>query len=339
MASTIGEYLSAQFSVLDENGDGVTGLVPTTIASSDPLGVSFAVTYSELSGGAYFVSSDLPSEMAGNYTLFVSANDAVFAEGPQEYTITWDTDAASAVVTGIQRVQYVEQPHVAFDPNGTWDSRYFTKAEGEDAIGGLVDEKADITYVDAGLLLKADQTSLDQLAEDLADLTVDLTDMATETWVTAQLAGYSITSHNHDSRYYQESESDAFLAAKADDFTQYYAATIVIGDGVNVIQSTEPSVYFAVPEAFTLLSIEYRADVVGALTTNTAKAASGSASFTDIDGANPLAISTPATGVKTDLSGWTVSTNQFDVYRTNVPANATSITQVVITYRFSKGRA
>lgn len=335
----IGETLSAQFEIIDEQGDGVTGLSPSTIASTDPLGAAFTVAYSEIGGGAYFVIADDVAAMAGTYTLFVDANDSIDPGQTQKFRIWWDVDAVSAVVSGIQRIQYVVVPHPA-DPDGTHDTRYYTKAEGEDALESLVEGLATTGYVDDGLALKADQADLSQLAEDVGEILIDTDDMATETWVTGELAGYSPTSHDHNATYYQKSESDAQLAAKVNDFTQGYAVTITLGNGVDLITASELPVDFSLPEACTLVGAELWSDVSGTITLGSSKAASGSLSFTNIHASAPLKLGNPsAQQIATpSLTGWTTSFDQWDKVRTVVSVNATGIKLVRICYRFQKGR-
>jgi hypothetical protein len=77
-------------------------------------------------------------------------------------------------------------PHIETDPDGTFDSRYYTKSE------------------------------VDTLLASISAATHDHNDLYfTEAEVTTLLTGKSDTSHLHDDRYFTEAETNALLAAKA----------------------------------------------------------------------------------------------------------------------------
>jgi hypothetical protein len=210
--------------------------------------------------------------------------------------------------------------------------------DGEAALEGLVDDKADLTYVDAQLALKADQSALEVVIDDVAAILVDTTDMATETWVGTQISGLAATTYVDTEVGTEEAARIAADAGKVDDFTQYYTQTVSMGDGVSTVLTTELAVDFSVPEAMTLHSAEIWADASGSITMGTSRATAGSVAFSSIHAAAPLAlaaaqVATPA------LTGWTTSLGQFDKIRTTVGINAVTITRVWVCYRFTKARA
>lgn len=122
MAYTIGDLLDATYTVLDDAGTPVLGLVPSTIIARDPGGADITFTHSEAGNGIYRAVSDQPAGAYGTYFLQIAANDA---EG-QRYFASWDVDPPQTVLVANQMAQQVMRPVLA-DHDGTFDSRYLKK--------------------------------------------------------------------------------------------------------------------------------------------------------------------------------------------------------------------
>ena len=79
------------------------------------------------------------------------------------------------------------------------DSRYYTKTE-----------------TDGQLLQKADAADVSDIVTDVTDLHTDVSDLSDNvTALSGAVAGKADLAHDHDGRYYTESETDALLAGKA----------------------------------------------------------------------------------------------------------------------------
>jgi hypothetical protein len=133
------------------------------------------------------------------------------------------------------------------------------------------------------------------------------------------------------------------LNAKAATFTQYMGVSMVIGDGTNVITSSEPAVDVEIPETCTLVraSIERISGSAGNLRVNLAKAAAASTSYSNIDGSDPLALVSASLLDKTSFTGWTLPVTQYDKIRLTVDAAVTPtlITRARISLAFTKSRS
>lgn len=90
MAFYTGDTLITTFTVLDNDGSGVTSLTPTidTSATKDPSGNTFAFTITEIGGGTYKATADDVATESGTYTIKINANDT----DSQVFTDSWDVD-------------------------------------------------------------------------------------------------------------------------------------------------------------------------------------------------------------------------------------------------------
>lgn len=113
-----------------------------------------------------------------------------------------------------------------------------------------------------------------------------------------------------------------------------FDVSIALGDGTNVITNTEPAVTFAVPVGWELAGFEIESTVSGSITLNTARAAAGSTSYTDIDGSAPVSLSAATNRVDTILTGWTKTGAAHDKIKTTVTGSPSSVTNVTVIYRF-----
>jgi hypothetical protein len=135
---------------------------------------------------------------------------------------------------------------------------------------------------------------------------------------------------------------NAALAGKVDDFTQTYAVTYLLGNGIDVITSAEPVVQAMLPEGCTLFAAHIESLVGGAgnLRVNIARATSLSLTYTDIDASDPLALSAATIVSKTSFTGWTTNFTQYDKVRITVdPAvTPTNVKRAAVVLRFTVAR-
>lgn len=115
-----------------------------------------------------------------------------------------------------------------------------------------------------------------------------------------------------------------------------FVVTVPLGDGTNVITSSEPPATFAVPGDCQLVGFEIEGDVSGSIILNTATAAGGSTSYSDIDGSFPVSLSSSQVRVVTTLVGWTQDLSAFDKVRTTVTGSPVSVKAVTVSYRFAR---
>ena len=88
-----------------------------------------------------------------------------------------------------------------------------------------------------------------------------------------------------------------------------------------------------------MIGFEVEADVSGTITLDTKRASAGSTSYSDIDAAAPVSLSSAQNRVDTTLTGWTTSMSQYDKIRTQVLGVPSSVRRVQVHYRFSKARS
>lgn len=115
-----------------------------------------------------------------------------------------------------------------------------------------------------------------------------------------------------------------------------FDVSIALGDGTNVITNTEPAAIFAVPVGWALAGFEVEGNVSGSITLNTARAAAGSTSYTDIDGSAPVSLSAAQNRVDTTLTGWTKTGSAHDKIKTTVTGSPATITSLTVAYRFTR---
>jgi hypothetical protein len=185
----------------------------------------------------------------------------------------------------------------------------------------------------------ATQTALD-LKATAANLTSHTGNTSNPHSVTKSQVGLANADNTSDANKPVSSATQTALDAKVADFTQNLVVTLTFGDSINVLTSGEPVQDFVVPETCTLVGTEVWADASGSITFNSAKAASGSVSFTDIDASAPINLSSQQTKTPdTTLTGWTTAITQYDKIRTNVTGSPGTVKRVWVSYRFTKARA
>lgn len=122
----------------------------------------------------------------------------------------------------------------------------------------------------------------------------------------------------------------------ASSITDTVGFTVNLGDGTNVITSSEPYVYVTVPYACTITGWYIRSDVSGSITTVVDRATSGSSSFSNIDGTEPPLLSSAAVNSDTSLSTWTTSLAAFDSLRFSVTGSPSGVKRVAVFIRLSR---
>jgi hypothetical protein len=133
------------------------------------------------------------------------------------------------------------------------------------------------------------------------------------------------------------------LDGKVADYTQNMGVSFVMGNGTDVLTSSEPAVDVELPEACTLAraTVERVAGSAGNVRLNVAKAAAGSTSYSNIDASDPLELSAASLSTETGFTGWTTSMTQYDKLRFTIDGavTPTNITRLRVSLTFTKSRA
>lgn len=112
--------------------------------------------------------------------------------------------------------------------------------------------------------------------------------------------------------------------------------SVNVGNGSDVIASTEPAIYVEIPFACTLTGWMVQGDVSGSITFNVARAVSGSSTYSNIHGSNPPALSSAQTNSSTSMGTWTTSITANQKLRITLNGSATSITRAACALRFTR---
>jgi hypothetical protein len=112
--------------------------------------------------------------------------------------------------------------------------------------------------------------------------------------------------------------------------------TVNVGNGSDVITSSEPAIYVEIPFAATLTGWMVQNDVSGTITFNVAKAVSGSSTYTDIDGSNPPATSAATTNSSVNMSSWTTAVTANSKLKITVSGSVTSVKRSACAIRFNR---
>ena len=122
----------------------------------------------------------------------------------------------------------------------------------------------------------------------------------------------------------------------ASSITDTVGFTVNFGDGVNTITASEPPVYVTVPYACTVTGWEARGNTTGSITFVVDRAATGSSSYTNIDGSEPPSLSSASFNSDVSLSTWTTSLSARDTLKIYVTGSPTSITRASVFIRLSR---
>lgn len=150
--------------------------------------------------------SDLSDDVADLQTAVAGKADASHNHDDRYYTES-ETDSLLAGKAAANHNHDGVYSPVGHNHEGVYsavghnhDSRYYTKTE-----------------TDGQLLLKADAADVSDIVADVTDLQSDVSDVSDDLMtLTNTVAGKADAVHDHDGRYYTESETDALLAGKAD---------------------------------------------------------------------------------------------------------------------------